>query len=525
MITRRSLLGAAAATPLLSLPSIAQNNTKVLRYVPSSNLTILDPVFTPAAVSITHGYCVFDTLYGMDANLQPVPQMAAGHTVSDDGLTWEITLRDGLMFHDGEPVRAQDCAASLDRWSRRDGFGQALGAATESFSAKDDKTILIKLTRPFGRLLHAIGKPHSSPAMIMPERLAQTDISEQVTEMIGSGPFKWVADEYVSGDRMVYEKFEGYVPRSEPAAWTSGGKVVNFDRVIWQVIPDPATAAAAIQAGEVDWVASVLPDLAPLMEASPDVDLFRQDPFGLVSVMRFNHLQAPFDNVDIRRAVMKAVNQTPYMQAVTASDANRQECLSSFPCGLPGVNELGEELINSLDIEGAKEALKAAGYNGERVVILNPTDIASIHPHGLITADILTKIGMNVDLQDTDWGTVVQRRVSKEPVDNGGWSIAHTNWPAISIDNPATNATTRGLGEKGWWGWFKDEEMEETVASWLSAQSEDEAQALFDKAHARALDQVPTVPLGQTYQDGAVRKDLTGLLQASVSLFWNVDRA
>lgn len=525
MITRRSLLGAAAATPLLSIPSIAQNNTKVLRYVPSSNLTILDPVFTPAAVSITHGYCVFDTLYGMDANLQPVPQMAEGHTVSDDGLTWEITLRDGLMFHDGEPVRAQDCAASLERWSRRDGFGQALGAATESFSAKDDKTIVIKLTRPFGRLLHAIGKPHSSPAMIMPERLARTDISEQVTEMIGSGPFRFVADEYVSGDRMVYEKFEDYVPRGEPAAWTSGGKVVNFDRVIWQVIPDPATAAAAIQAGEVDWLAGVLPDLAPLMEAHPDVNLFRQDPFGLISVMRFNHLQAPFNNVDIRRAVLKAIDQTPYMQAVTADDANRRECLASFPCGLPGVNELGEGIIGSLDIEGAKKALQDAGYNGERVVILNPTDIASIHPHGLITADILTRIGMNVDLQDTDWGTVVQRRVSKEPVENGGWSIAHTNWPSISIDNPATNATTRGLGEKGWWGWYQDDEMEETAAAWLSAGSDEEAQQLFDKAHARALDQVPTIPLGQTFQDGAVRSDLTGLLQASVSLFWNVDRA
>lgn len=525
MITRRSILGAAAATPLLSLPSLAQNQTKVLRYVPSSNLTILDPVFTPAAVSITHGYCIFDTLYGMDANLQPVPQMAEGHTVSDDGLTWEIVLRDGLMFHDGEPVRAQDCAASLERWSKRDGFGLALAAATESFSAKDDKTIVIKLTRPFGRLLYAIGKPHSSPAMMMPERLAKTDISEQVTEMVGSGPFKWVADEYVSGDRMVYEKFEGYMPRSEPAAWTSGGKVVNFDRLVWQVIPDPATAAAAIQAGEVDWIASVLPDLAPLMEASPEVDLFRQDPFGLISVMRFNHLQAPFDNVGVRRAVMKAIDQTPFMQSVTANEANRQECLASFPCGLPGVNELGEGLINSIDVEGAKLALKEAGYNGERVVILNPTDIASIHPHGLIAADILTKIGMNVDLQDTDWGTVVQRRGSKESVENGGWSIAHTNWPAISIDNPATNATTRGLGEKGWWGWYQDDDMEEIVSSWLSAQSDEEAQALFDKAHERALDQVPTVPLGQTFQDGAVRTDLNGLLQASVSLFWNVDRA
>lgn len=525
MITRRSILGAAAATPLLSIPSLAQNNTRILRYVPSSNLTILDPVFTPAAVSITHGYCVFDTLYGMDADLQPVPQMAAGHTVSDDGLTWEITLRDGLMFHDGEPVRAQDCAASLLRWSRRDGFGQAMAAATESITARDDKTIVIQLTRPFGRLLHAIGKPHSSPAMIMPARLAKTDISEQVTEMVGSGPLKFVADEYVSGDRVVYEKFADYVPRDEAAAWTSGGKVMNFDRVIWQIIPDPATAAAAIQAGEVDWVGGILPDLAPLMEAHPDVNLFRQDPFGLVSVMRFNHLQAPFDNVEIRRAVLAAVNQTPYMQSVTASDSNRSECLAAFPCGLPGVKELGEGIMGSLDVEAAQAALKAAGYNGERVVILNPTDIASIHPHGLITADLLTRMGMNVELQDTDWGTVVQRRVSKEPVDNGGWSIAHTNWPAISIANPATNATTRGLGEKGWWGWYKDDQMEQIVADWLSAGSEEEADTLFDMANARAIDQVPTVPLGQSFQDGAVRSDLTGLLQGSVSMFWNVDRA
>ncbi|MFD1509881.1 ABC transporter substrate-binding protein [Lacimonas salitolerans] len=525
MITRRTLIGAAAATPLLSLPSIAQNRTKTLRYVPGSNLTVLDPVFTPAAVSITHGYCVFDTLYGMDANLQPVPQMAAGHTVSDDGLTWEITLRDGLMFHDGEPVRAQDCAASLARWAKRDGFGQALGAATESFGVKDDKTIVIKLTRPFGQLLHAIGKPHSSPAMIMPERLAMTDISSQVTEMIGSGPFRFMADEYVSGDRMVYEKFEGYVPRSEAAAWTSGGKVVNFDRLVWQVIPDPATAAAAIQAGEVDWLATILPDLAPIIDMHPQVNLHRSDPFGVVSVMRFNHLQPPFNNVELRRAILKAVDQTPFMQAVTADESNRDLCLASFPCGLPGVNELGDGIIGSLDVEAARQAVIDAGYNGERVVILNPTDIASIHPLGVLTADLLEKIGMNVDLQDTDWGTVVQRRVSKEPVENGGWSIACTTWPSISIANPATNATTRGLGENGWWGWSKDEEMEQIVADWLSAGTEEEAQTLFDKAHNRALDQVPSVPLGQSFGDGAVRSDLTGMLEASVNLFWNVDRA
>ncbi|RAH96822.1 ABC transporter substrate-binding protein [Acuticoccus sediminis] len=528
MITRRTLLGSAAALPMLAMPSVLRAQGApggTLRYVPSSNLTILDPVFTPAAVSITHGYCVFDTLYGVDSDLKPQPQMAAGHTVSDDGLTWEITLRDGLTFHDGEPVRAQDCAASLDRWSQRDAFGQALRAATEAFEAKDDKTVRIRLTRPFGPLLEAIGKPHSSPAMIMPERLASQPIAEQVTEMVGSGPFRFLADEYVSGDRVVYEKFQDYVPRSGPASWTSGGKVVHFDRLIWQIIPDEATKVAAIQAGEVDWISTVLPDLVPIIAAAPGVELFQTDPFGLMTVMRFNHLQPPFNNPEIRRAVMMAVNQLPYLQSITASDDERQECRAMFPCGMPGVEELGSDMMSPPHtLDEARKMLADAGYDGERVVILNPTDIASIHPHGLVTADLLTQLGMNVDLQDTDWGTVVQRRVSKEPVENGGWSIAHTNWPAISIANPATNATTRGIGQGGWWGWFEDAETERLVEAWLSATDPAEQQRLFNEAHQRALEMVPVVPLGQVFRTGAIRSDLQGALHGSVDMFWNVHR-
>ncbi len=523
MIKRRTLLS-TAAVPLMASPAVAQRRAQTLRYVPGANLTVLDPIFTPAAVSITHGYCVFDTLYGMNSELQPVPQMAAGHTVSADGLTWEITLRDGLKFHDGEPVRARDCAASLERWSKRDSFGQALGAATESFGFKDDKTIVIRLKRPFGRLLHAIGKPHSSPAMIMPERLARTSPTAQVTEMIGSGPYRFKRDEYVSGSRMVYEKFADYLPRSEAAAWTSGGKIVNFDRLEWQVMPDPATAAAAIQAGEVDWLGTVLPELAPVIERHRQVDLFRADPFGLVSVLRFNHLTPPFDNVAIRQVVLRAIDQTPFIQAVTANPANGRVCRSLFPCGMPGVSEAGGEIIGSLNVEAARAALTAAGYRGEKVVILNPTDIASINAHGLLAADLLRRIGMNVDLQDLDWGTVVQRRLSKNPVERGGWSLAATSWPAISIDNPATNTTTRGLGDTGWWGWFNDPVTEELVQAWLSAGSSQEADALFLRAQQRALEMVPTVPLGQIFNNGAMRTDIKGALNASVDLFWNVRR-
>jgi peptide/nickel transport system substrate-binding protein len=524
MMDRRTLLASAAASPLLAMPAVAQRRASTLRYVPSSNLTVLDPVFTPAAVSITHGYCVFDTLYGVDAQMNPVPQMASGHTVSADGLTWEITLREGLKFHDGEPVRARDCAASLERWSKRDSFGQALGAATERFGFKDDRTIVITLKRPFGRLLHAIGKPHSSPAMIMPERLAKTSPTTQVTEMIGSGPYRFVRGEYVSGSRMVYEKFADYVPRAEAPSWTSGGKVVHFDRLEWQVIPDPATAAAAIQAGEVDWVAAVLPELAETVARNRRVELFRVDPYGVLSVLRFNHANPPFDNPALRQAVLRAIDQTPFIQAITARPADGEVCRSMFPCGMPGVTEVGAGVMGTLDVEAAKRAVVAAGYKGERVVILNPTDIASINAHGILVADLLRRIGMNVDLQDLDWGTVVQRRVSKNPVERGGWSIACTNWPAISIDNPATNATTRGLGDTGWWGWFNDPRTEELVQNWLSATSAADAEALFLAAQRRALEMVPSIPLGRTFSDGAIRSDIKGALHGSVHTFWNVQR-
>ncbi|MDU9004545.1 ABC transporter substrate-binding protein [Sedimentitalea todarodis] len=522
---RRTLLGAAAATPFLSMPALGQSgDTKVLKYVPASNLTVLDPIFTPAAVSVTHGYCVFDTLYGVDASQTPQPQMAEGHTVSDDGLEWRITLRDGLKFHDGEPVRAQDCAASLARWAQRDPFGQALNAATESFGHADDKTIVIKLTRPFGPLLNAIGKPHSRPAMMMPERLAKTDPQTQITEMVGSGPYRFLADEYVSGDRVIYERFADYVPREGAAEWTSGGKQVNFDRLEWQIIPDAATAIAAIQAGEVDWLGAVLTDLQPILEMHPDVNLHRTDPYGIMHVIRFNHLIAPFDNVELRRVVMQAVDQLPFLQSVAANEADREECLALFPCGTPNVEEVGKGIIGSLDIEAAKQAVIDAGYKGEPVVILNPTDIASIHPHGLLAADLLGKIGFNVDLVETDWGTVVQRRVSKETVENGGWNLAATNWPAISINNPATNATTRGLGDSGWWGWYEDAEMEQLVVDWLAAADENAAAELYLDVQQRAIDRVPTLPLGLSYRSGAVRADLDGALQGSVDMFWNIRR-
>ena len=236
------VLAAVAALP--ASVALAQSQ-KVLKFIPQADLRILDPISTTAYITRNHGYMVYDTLFAMDEKFQVKPQMVDKFDVSKDQLTYTFTLRDGLKFHDGQPVRSADCIASIDRWSKRDALGQKLAEATESWSAVDDKTFRLKLKKPFPLTLEALAKPSSNVPFIMPERIAKTDPFKNIDDPIGSGPFKFVRAEWVPGNKVVYVKNTDYVPRKEPPSWASGGKVVKVDRVEWIYIPDSATAAAA----------------------------------------------------------------------------------------------------------------------------------------------------------------------------------------------------------------------------------------------------------------------------------------
>ncbi len=252
---RRTVLSSAlAGAATLAAPRIGRSQAQsTLTFIPQADLANLDPIWSTSDVSRNHGHAVFDTLYGVDSSFAPKPQMAAGATTSADGKLWEVTLRDGLRFHDGSPVLARDAMASLQRWSKRDSFGGALFAAVDELSAPSDAMLRFRLNRPFALLPDALANA-SNMAAIMPERLAKTDPYTQVTEMVGSGPFRFVADERVSGSRVVYRKFEGYAPRPDGVpSYTSGPKIAHVDRVVWTVVPDPATSAAALGQGEVDW--------------------------------------------------------------------------------------------------------------------------------------------------------------------------------------------------------------------------------------------------------------------------------
>jgi peptide/nickel transport system substrate-binding protein len=309
MNRRQVLAGAAAlaARPVLAQPTIG-GSSKTLSFVPTTNPPSYDPTFNPAQATRTLGLMIYETLYTRDIHLNPHPHMVEGHLVEDDGKRWTMKLREGLWFHDGTPVRARDCVASIKRWMVRDPVGGFINERMDALEAPDDRTLVWLLRKPFPFLPNALAKTQPTPA-IMPERLC-ADPWKQAAECIGSGPFRWIASEFVAGSRAVMAKFEKYVPRPEKVEYGWGGYHVKVDRVEWRVIPDPGTAAGALATGEVDWVEMPLPDLLPVLRKAPGVTVGRLDTHGVFPVLRPNCIVGPTANVAVRRAMLAALSQT-----------------------------------------------------------------------------------------------------------------------------------------------------------------------------------------------------------------------
>ncbi len=523
---RAALIGAVA----LAAPAIAQaqrRDPRVLRFIPNTGLTVLDPVWTASLVTGNHAYHVFDTLYATGSDWKPSPQMAAGHVVDSEWQVWDITLRDNLWFHDGTKVRAQDCVASVKRWARRDAFGAAMLAALDTIEAPDDRTIRFRFKRRFPRLLEALARTSALPCMMMPERFAVTDPFTALTKAVGSGPYRFAADEFNPGGLAVYKKFDRYVPRQEKADRTAGGKIAHFERVEWHTMPDPGTAIAAMQSGEMDWWESTPADLRELVQKSRNLRLESKDPFGWIGILRFNHLQAPFNNIKLRRAVLAAANQTDFMLAGAGEGAEAwRKCRAYFPCGAPNVTEtFGTPAMPMPEnLTAAKRAIADAGYNGEKIALLVPTDIHHHAAFGQVSGDLLRRLGMNVDFQAMDWGTMIQRITNRGPVDKGGWSLFHTAGAMVSMATPALNLYVRGMGEKGWTGWYAKPEIEALTQEWLDTQAGASEQGLYDRIQQVLFDDPPFVPLGQYTTFATYGRDISGALPGIGSYPWNVRR-
>ena len=417
--------------------------------------------------------------------------------------------------------------ASIQRWGRRDAFGGALLAAADEVLAADDRTIVFRLKRPFPLLPEALAKTPGYNPVMMPERLAATDPFTAVTEMVGSGPYRFVADERVPGARAVYARFEGYLPRTGGTAdGTAGPKVAHFDRVVWTTIPDPTTAAQALMNGEQDWWDYASVDLMPALIKARGVKVVVQEPSGQLSLLRMNHLQPPFDNPKIRQALVGAINQEDVVTAVVGTDPAMWHTGAGFFCpGTPMASDAGMAALTSpRDLARVKAQIKAAGYGGEKVVLMAATDFPVLKAMADVVADTMGRVGLNVDYVATDWGSVVTRRAKKDPVSAGGWSAFCTAFAGTDQLNPAGHLALRTNGEQAWFGWPTDTKIEQLRDDWFAAPDVAAQQRICADIQREAFVDVPYIPMGQYLQPTAYRSELTGVLPG-FALFWNVRRA
>ena len=523
MLRRNMLLAGAAgsiATPALPQPP------RILRFVPQANLTSLDPIWTTANITRNHAYMVFDTLYGLDAQFTPRPQMAAGHVVEDDGKRVTIRLRAGLRWHDGERVTAADCVQSLTRWMRRNPSGQQLARQLDELSAADDTTIRFRLKKAFPLLFSALASPVNPVAFMMPERIAATDAFQQIRETIGSGPYRFNAREYNSGSLAVYERYADYLPNPEgQPSFTAGPKVAHFDRVEWRIITDAATSAGALQTGEIDWFEQPPPEIQQLLRRNRGIHLEPIDPLPLTGILRFNFLHGPFDKKEMRQAILPAISQADYMSAIVGTDpALIRTGVGVFTPGTPLASDIGmEALTGPRSLDRARALLRDAGYTNQVIRLIGPTDILAPSAMTQVAGDMFRRLGVNLDFALTDWGTVVQRRASREPVERGGWSVFLTAFSSTDFMDPAGHFPLRGNGANSWPGWPTIPRLEELRDAWFDAPDLDAQKSIARDLQRTAMDEVPFIPVGAYMSVTAHRANLRDRVPG-FAMFWNLRR-
>jgi len=518
-VGRRGTLagGAALAGATLIRPREARA-AKAMTVVLESEVTILDPHFITATITRTFGLHVFDMLFAMNEKGEIKPQMVDSWEVSADKLGWSFTLRDGLKWHDGTGVTAADCVASLKRWSVRDPLGKMLLADTASLEAADARTFKFALKEPFPLMLEVLGKPNAPLPVMMPARLAATPADQRIGNPIGSGPFRFLKDQWRPGNAMVLERNPDYLPRNEPPDFLAGGKRVKIEQLTLRVMPDQSTGANALMAGEIDYMQYLPFDMLPLLEKDRSVKMV-----GLGGIHQFqgnfrlNHASPPFDNPAVRRVLWKLVDQDATLTAIGVPERYRaKSCPSFWMCGTHLSTDAGAAAAK-FDLAAAKADLKASGYKGEPVIILEVAGSIRQTASRLLVQN-MKDVGFTVDQQPRDWPTVLARRAKKE-----GWSMFAVYSNGTDMYSPLTHfyvaATCNDFP-----GWSCDERIPSLLKAFTRAGTVEERKRIATEIQVAAYELTPSVMWGQFTIPAGYRSDLNGLIQSSYPMFWEVDR-
>jgi len=518
----KPLLGAAFLASALAAGMPARAETTITA-VMQSGVRVTDPILTTAHITRDFAYMIYDTLLGINSSYQVEPQMASVK-VSEDGLTYSFTLRDGLKWHDGNPVRPEDCIASLKRWMQNDSGGQLIHDDMAELKPTGDKTFDLVLKKPFAPTLQILAKPSSLVPFMMPEKVAETPANQPIEGFDGSGPFK--VTDFQPGVKVVFEKFKDYVPAPGKSDWFAGGKVADADKVVWETMPDSQTAINALMSGEIDFYETPSIDLLPVLQSNDDLTVKVQNTTGSQFMGRMNFLYPPFDNKTLRQAALAALDQQDFLDAAIGNKDYYRKCGALMGCNTPyGFTDGSESITGGGDMAKAKELLKEGHYDGTPVIIMQPTDIASISSQPLVAAQLLRKAGFNVEVQPMDWQTLVIRRASKAKPSEGGWNMFFTSWELPEVNTPLNNPMLNARGDKAWFGWPDDPKFEALRQDFMDATDEAAQKAAAEKIQAYAMDDVLDIPLGEYTAPWAWSNKLSGIPTTPFPVFWGVTKA
>jgi peptide/nickel transport system substrate-binding protein len=511
------LLRTAFLVCVIAMANAARAETTI-RVATHSDLKILDPIWTSAYITRDFGYMIYDTLFAVDADGNIKPQMVNKYEVSEDKLTHTMTLRDGLLWHDGTPVTAEDCAASIKRWAARDAMGQLLMSFVKDIAVVDAKTLRIALKEPTNLVTAALGKPSSNVPFMMPKRVAETSPNEQIADFTGSGPYIFAKAEWQPGNKVVFKKFDRYVPRPEEPSGLAGGKHVNIDRMEWVNIADEQTAVNALLNGEIDAVEYPSHDLLPVLKRDPNIKLIDWNPLGSQFAFRFNTLAKPFDNPKVREALWYAFNQKDFLDAQIGDPEYYKECKAMFVCGTPLESNKGMDGLLTSNFDKAKQLLKESGYDGTPIVLLQSTDQQILINLPPVAKSLMEKAGFKVQLEAMDGQSMIGRRNKKDPP----WHGTVTSWVSADVMDPVVSAFVNSRCDKAPFGWPCDSEIEKLRTQFARETDPDKRKTTAEAIQEREIVYPTYIPLGQWYQPIAVRKNIEGVLHTTVSAFWNI---
>lgn len=525
-LSRRRIRGFAMAAAVAGCAFFAAMpaGSQTLKVVMHSDLKTLDPLVSTAYIVRNHGLLVWDQLLAMDEKGAVRPQMAEKWTMSPDRLTWTFSLREGLEWHDGKPVTAEDCIASIQRFLKRDPSGLRLAPFVKEMQATGPRSFRIVLNESYGLLLETLAKPSLAPLLIMPKAVAETPPTDPIgpEKVIGSGPYLFKRDEWKPGEKVVYVRNPRYKPRAEPPSGLAGGKVASLERIEWIAIADGQTAVNALGRGEVDMVEVVPTDLLPLVEKNRDISLM---PFSHGQYfLRMNWAQPPFDNPKIRQAAMVALSQEHTLKGVVGNPKYYKVCRSMYLCGSPLATEAGMSGLLGGDARRAQQMLKEAGYDGTPLVMPYPTDLSVLSPLGPLVKQQLERAGFKVQLAPMDWQSVGPRLRKKDKPSEGGWSLFMSFYDARDSLDPIGRTVLNANCKTSFLGWPCDEKFESLRDAYTRTTDMEGRRDIARQIQERNAETVVFVPMGEASFVGAMSRRLEYGFKPPYTVFWGLKK-